>query len=136
LIYLILYLFVSCVAISFERIIYEACKRSVCSRGLRVVISGSAFAEDSNVKVTECAKNANATFVELSGESAIEIYSHISRTLNVPIKELGGVESNGMFCRPTSPKAVVCSFLMVGSKNIPYPQVDPGFSGNAPIACN
>jgi hypothetical protein len=49
--------------------------------------------------------------------------------------------SNGMNCDGTKFSAegdvtvANCSYLMVGQKNVPYPQVDPGFSREEVIVC-
>ncbi|MBI3557995.1 MAG: hypothetical protein HY074_17160 [Deltaproteobacteria bacterium] len=99
----------------------------------------TAYAQD--IEITPCSNDPAAQFVEISGASATKIYEGIAKTLKVPVDQLGGTQANDMFCQPLSstagqPLAVRCSFLMKGNKNIPYPQVDPGFSGEKVITCD
>lgn len=101
-----------------------------------LVVVQMSSAEASDFKTSQCSKNPAAILVEINGAGADEIYSHIAKSLNVSTAELGGVVSNDMFCRPISSSAISCSFLMVGAKNIPFPQVDARFSQEKSLVCN
>jgi hypothetical protein len=94
-----------------------------------------------DVQVTPCPKNSQILYVEINGESAINIFTAIAGRFNLKPADLISIETNGMLCKGLSfapngdATSVKCSYVMVGRKNIPYPQTDVGFSGEEKIVC-
>jgi len=106
-----------------------------------LLATGTVSAQEKEITVTACPKNPSAVYVEISGTAAMELYSYASRSAGVPLAKLGGVIFNDMICHPIikskgEVKAVECSYLMMAGKNIPYPQLDPGFNGQEEILCD
>jgi len=65
-----------------------------------------------------------------------------AKRLGITTSELGQCITNNMNCRPTAMSstgevtAVTCSYVMNGKMNVPFPQIDPGYSGEQAIICN
>ncbi len=103
-------------------------------------ISSASFAAD--VEVSNCLGNPKAIYVSIKGQSAINIFRAFAARLKIKPLKMRNTISNGMNCegtRFTNDGDVIeaeCSYLMIGQKNIPYPQVDPEFSGEENIICN
>lgn len=99
-------------------------------------------ADNNDITVSFCSQDSDALLVDISGASAMLIYSNVAHRMNIAPKELGGVIVNDMHCRPTSIhsqielQAIKCSFVMKNGKNIPYPQIDPAFSRSENINCD
>jgi hypothetical protein len=101
----------------------------------------TATAKADDLKISVCPKNNALLYVEISGDSAMQIYTYTAKRLGLSTAELGEAITNNMFCRPTSvsaslePNAVVCSYIMNGKVDVPYPQIDGGFSGAEQLSC-
>lgn len=94
-------------------------------------IPATTFAAD--VEVTSCVKNSKALYVSIKGESALNIFRALSKRIGLAPAEMLNTISNGMNCEGkifSNDGDVIeaeCSYLMIGQKNIPYPEVDHGF---------
>lgn len=101
-----------------------------------------ANAQAADITVTPCPKNSAALRVDISGDSAMQMYSFTAKRLGISTSELGQCITNNMNCRPTAlspsgePTAVTCSYLMNGKVNVAYPQIDPGYGGEQPLVCD
>lgn len=105
-----------------------------------ILISSTVFAAD--VQVSPCPKNPEILLVEISGESASNIFRALALRVNVKPVELGSVIANDMNCvglkfsENGDVTEAKCSYVMIGQKNIAFPQIDPGFTGEEVITCN
>jgi len=104
-------------------------------------ISATAFAAD--IEVTACIKNSKAMHISIKGESALNIFRAFAKRIGLTPAEMLNIISNGMNCegKKFSNNGDVieaeCSYLMIGQKNIPYPEVDQGFQmKDQHIDCN
>lgn len=79
--------------------------------------------------------------VQINGESAVNIFRALALRINRKPSEMLNTVSNGMNCEGLSflsngdVQNAKCSYLMVGQKNIPYPQVDAGFDKEEVVNC-
>ncbi|MFZ3231468.1 MAG: hypothetical protein WA160_14775 [Pseudobdellovibrio sp.] len=95
-----------------------------------------------DIEVTVCLKTSKAMQVIIKGESALNIFRALSHRIGLKPAEMINTLSNGMNCKGSEftsngdVSVAECSYLMVGQKNIPYPQVDAGFAGEPVIECN
>ena len=106
-----------------------------------IFLSGvGAYAAD--VQVSPCSKNPKVLYVEINGESAVGIFRALAGRIGIKPSEMMNTVSNGMNCEGYKflgngdVSEARCSYLMVGQKNVPYPQVDSGFSREDVIECN
>lgn len=106
-----------------------------------LLVSVSAYAQG-DIKVSTCSKNSALLYVEITGESAMQILDYSAKRFHMTPAELLNIETNGMNCRTTGllpsgeASGAICSYIMDGKNNIPYPQVDPGFSHEKVIECD
>lgn len=108
---------------------------------LLIFLSGAgAYAAD--VQVSPCGKNAKVLYVEINGESAVSIFRALAGRIGLKPSEMMNTVSNGMNCEGSKftengdVSEARCSYLMVGQKNVPYPQVDAGYSREDAVECN
>ncbi len=105
-----------------------------------ILVSSTVFASD--VQVSPCSKNPEILLVEISGESAANIFRALAARINVKPVDLGRTLANNMNCvgltfsENGDVTEAKCSYVKIGQKNVAFPQIDPGFSGEEVITCN
>lgn len=103
------------------------------------LVSVGAHAAD--VQVSPCPKNAKILQVQIYGDSAVNIFRALAQRIGMKPADMFSTISNGMNCQGLKFSAdgdvqvAKCSYVMKGQENIPYPQIDPGFSGEEVIVC-
>ena len=111
---------------------------------LKRIMLLSAFtmsAHAADVMVKACPKNPKVLIVSISGESSLNIFRALAARIKLTPAQMGNVTSNGMYCEGLKfteagdVSEAKCSYLMIKQKNIPYPQVDPGFNREDIIEC-
>lgn len=107
-----------------------------------LMLIGTNIYADADIQVVPCSKNPELLYVEINGESANNIFRALAQRISLTPAAMGNTLSNGMNCTGVKfstdgdVAAAKCSYVMLGQKNIPYPQVDAGFSGEEVIVCN
>ena len=108
---------------------------------MTLIFSLGAFAGSADVQVTVCPNNSKVLLVQIRGESAVNIFRALAHRIKIKPSEMLNTLSNGMNCEGLSffsngdVQSAKCSFLMLGQKNIPYPQIDAGFGQEEVINC-
>jgi hypothetical protein len=98
-------------------------------------------ASAADVSVVSCPKQPKVLKVEINGKSAVNLFRALAFRIGIKPAEMLNTLSNGMNCNGLKFSAdgdvieAKCSYLMKGQKNIPYPQMDPGFSREEVIVC-
>lgn len=108
---------------------------------ISILLSGFT-AQAADVTVSPCSRNPKTLYVEINGDSAINIFRALAQRIKYTPAQMLNTISNGMDCRGLKFLAdgdvaeARCSYVMMGQKNVPFPQVDPGFSREEIIECN
>jgi hypothetical protein len=94
-----------------------------------------------DIQVSPCPRDAKILQVQIHGESAVNIFRAFAQRVGMKPADMQNTLSNGMNCEGLKFSAdgdvtvAKCSYVMKGQKNIPYPQIDPGFSNEEVIVC-
>ncbi len=105
------------------------------------LVMGTLRATAADVQVTSCPKDLKILKVQIQGESAVNLFRAYAQRLGMKPVDMLITFSNGMGCfglkfaNDGDVLEAKCSYLMKGQKNIPYPQIDPGFGREETVDC-